>query len=514
LGWWFLLSLVFLAPRHCEADALGCEFLPLNHWSYNAFERFEALGLLTLPSERPYTRHEGIAFVLEIKRRFSESPIALSERDRFNLERLEREFEDALSRTDPQNRYDSPVLFLRDPPLFLEGDADMTLSVEKALFDENKNVFSIADPSLKLHFSQRATYEVQYHLTFGPERGNRARNQKPSPRERSFKGLTSLFERSYVIVQFDKFTVFFGREYTDWGPSCRNNLLVSHTGGSLDQIGARMSICGLRLSFFQAILSSERRRYLAGHRLEARIGRLLLGVSETALYAGRDFDLIYALPFSSFYANQFNEGGDDNILWTLDAKYAVGKGVVAYGSLLIDDFQFERGDRTPDKLAFDVGGTFVLSHPFPATLRLRYRFIDIYTYTHRDSITAHIAGSGSLQEGESLIAGAPGPDSDEWMARLSIYPRSDVVFEFRFLATRLGEGNDLRPFERPLDPFPHFPLGIVERTVEIGASLVLELEGNSRVSLGFSRAFVDNVDHLSDQDTNSTAFRIAATWDL
>lgn len=469
---------------------------------------------MELPSIKPISRDQAIEFTGEIQNRMAESGWTLSKRDRFNLDRLMEEFASDASRGDPKQRYDPPVLYESDSPLSIEGDADIGVSFENAFFSEDNNVFATSHPSLKLHLGDRAAYEVRYRLIFGPERGSRARDSKPSPREKSFKGLTSLFERSYVNIHFSHADVVAGREYIEWGPSPINNLHVSHTGGSFDQIGACLRFRNLRLHVFHALLSPAANRYLTGHRLEARFGKLLFGVSETVLYAEKGFDPIYALPLSSFYSNQFNERGDDNVLWALDAKISVIRNFLLYGSLLIDDFQFERGEGTPDKLAFDVGTMLTSSHPIAFDLHARYRRVDLYTYTHRDSLNAHIAGGGELEQGDPLIAGAPGPDSDEWTVGLNTYPRADMTAAVHFVMVRRGEGDDFRKWKWPMDPSPPFPLGVIERTIHIGASLTWELTGNSRISAMFSRAFVENQDHISGQDDNSSAFRIAGTLDL
>jgi hypothetical protein len=55
---------------------------------------------------------------------------------------------------------------------------------------------------------------------------------------------------------------------------------------------------------------------------------------------------------------------------------------------------------------------------------------------------------------------------------------------------------------------------VVERTIRVGASLTWELTGNSRLSVAFSRAFVENEDHISGRDDNSSEFRAAGSLDL
>ena len=129
----------------------------------------------------------------------------------------------------------------------------------------------------------------------------------------------------------------------------------------------------------------------------------MFGLNESVVYSGRPLDPIYFFPFSSFYANQFNErSNEDNVMWSVDTKVNFKRKVTLYGSLLIDDAQFEGDGENPNKFAFDIGGRFALSTPFAATVHTRYRFVDIYTYTHEDSSSVYVSGEGELDAGGSL----------------------------------------------------------------------------------------------------------------
>lgn len=511
-------SLLMLAVLFATAAAgiagPGWENLPLNHWSYAALERFEALGLCDLPSERPFSRPQIILFADQIERRLTSGEARLSPRDRYDLDRLRSEFSGAEALVDPAARYDPPLVYRVDSPLRVEGDLDLAFVPTRAPFDDRTELLLKSSPGIKLHLDSRFTYEVGYALVFGPERGDRARDEKPSKREKSFKGLTSLYERAYLQYRSDHLTLRFGREYVDWGPASRGNLLISSGAGSLDQIGATIRFRALQLSVLHAPLSLERERYLAAHRLEVRWKRLLVGISETAVYAGRGFDPIYALPLASFYANQFNEKGDDNILWSIDLKYRPAAGLIVYGSLLIDDFQFERDDNTPDKLGFDIGGSLALSAPVPATLTAWYRYVDIHTYTHRDSITAHVAGDGLPHTGDPLLGGDPGPDSDSWRFQIRLFPLAAMPVTLGIEGTRRGEGNDFRKFTAGMDPFPPFPSGTVETTLGIDVRVKWELDGGSGLE-GFWRwQTVDNRDHIAGAGNDDTSFFLSLLWDL
>ena len=508
-----IIATLFLCalPQATRAD-VGQEFIALDHWCYDVLDRFEALGMCEVPADLPLTRRELIGLTDAITDGSFDR--RLPQRDRYNLNRLQKEFVEFAARRDPQARYDNPVIYLKDNQVVLEGDLDLTPSLRNEFLSENDDMFLEGRPSLRLHWGNKVTYDLRYRLELGPERDDRVRDSKPSARERSWRGITSLYERGYLIAAFDNLHVYFGREYVDWGPADWGNLIVPGDAISLDQIGARITIKHLRFSFFHAQLSPGSARYLVGHRLEARLGPATVGFTEGVLYAGRGMDALYALPLASFYQNQFSERDDDNVLWSVDTKVRVVDGLVLYGSLLVDDFQYEGDGTSPDKLAFDVGGRWAATWPAPLTARGKYRFVDIYTYTHGDSATAWVSGDGLLTEGNLLLGGQPGPDSEGWRFELEGYPRYNVVVTGVAFRQRKGEGNDFRR-HRPGDlPNPRFPLGVVEQTTGFGVQARYEFGRNSSVIANYTRASVDNIAHINGDNVDTNAYRVSIRWDF
>jgi hypothetical protein len=496
------------------ALGVGREFIALDHWAYRALDRFEALGLCDVPTDAPFTRTEFIALVSEIKERSFDR--RLPARDRYELERLEKEFTEFESVRNPQARYDPPTFFLEERPVLFELDLDLVGDMREEFRSEFGTEYYLASsPEFRLHFSDHATYDGRYRLVMGPEHGDRARDQKPSRREKSFKGLTSLYERSYVILGWDRIHVFYGREYVDWGPSDGGNLITPGTNISLDQLGWRLKLKWFRLSMFNAQLSPVSQRHMAGHRLEMRFSRVNIGLSETVVYAGKEWDPIYAFPLSSFYANQFNERTNaDNIYWSADLKYSLLDAVTLYGSLLIDDYQFERDGANPDKMAFDIGGRAALQFPVATTIRARYRLVDIHTYTHDDSLAVYVSGEGLLEEGDDLLGGQPGPDAVTWRIEADFFPMANLIATGLVFSERTGEGNDMRPYQ-PGDPIdPALPSGIVQRTIGWGLKARWELPRNSWVEGAFFRGKVSNIDHVSGESDTSNAFRLAVRVDF
>lgn len=510
----FLIVVTSLLLSVAAAAApIGQEFLPPEHWAYRALERFEALGLVRLPSHRPFTRPDVVRYVEALKARVGNGE-ELSPRDRFEMERLDTEFFDNGVRNNPRIRRDRPLLYAVEEPFHVEGDLDLSLIPKVDAFDSRWEFFVAGNPELRLHLREWLTYEVRYRVIMGPEHGDRARNEKPSPREKSFKGLTSLYERAYITGSYKSVTLFWGRDYADWGPVEFGNLILAETAGSLDKFGGRLRFKNMTLLSTHANMSAEIQRRFSGHRLEVRFGDLLFGVDETVVYSGRGFDPVYLLPLSSFYSNQFNERSDDNIIWSFDAKYDVLPGLQLYGGLLIDDFQFERDGLNPDKIAFDAGARVVLRRPIPVTMRAQYRYADIYTYSHRDSTRNHVTGSGDPDDGESPLGAPEGPDADRFTLEVDVYPRHDLTARFRLESGRRGEGNDFLNFETGMDPFPPFPSGTVEKTLAVGGSLLWDLPRNSSAEVTAMGVRVENMDHVLNKPEWSPAVQVRLTWDI
>jgi hypothetical protein len=509
-----VLALSCINPSQSFSYSLGKEFIPPEDWTYPALKRFEALGLVRLPSEILYTRQDVIGYVEQIQTNLRETGAPLSARDRFDLERLQQEYSSIEAQENPRSRFDPPVLYGKDSPFFLEGDVALSLIPSKPLLDPQWAFFVTGDPTLRLHLRNWVTAEFRYLLTLGPERGDRVDRRKPSPREKSWHGVTSLYERAYIVYEWERRAIlFWGRDYADWGPSEVGNLIVSDTAGSLDKFGGRLWFKNLLFSFLNATLSAEADRRLAAHRLEMRFGPAVIGLSEGVVYAGRGFDPIYMLPLSSFYANEFNEQGDDNVVWELDLKYGVVGGLMLYGSFFIDDFQFDRSEAFPDKLAFDVGGRAALVHPFATTLRFQYRFADIYTYTHDDTATYWLTGEADPSLDPPL--GAPqGPDSDTGLLDIAVYPIPSLTTILSFSFKRVGEGNDYRMFQPGDDPTPKFPSGVVEKTFGLGLGFEWALKRNSSIGANVVQARVENIGHQPDKDDWTTSVFIHLTWNL
>jgi hypothetical protein len=436
----------------------------------------------------------------------------LSPRDRYQIDRLYGEY----APVPGLGRYYDRVWRAGDDDLIVEADFDLSPYVEEAPGHDEVEAYIGSDPELRLHKGGRFTWDVRYRLLFGPEHGDRVRGQKPSRREKSFKGLTALLDRSYLLFNLASVELLVGRDYVDWGPSADGGLIVPGERHSIDQLGARVFFKMFRFDAFFGQLYPDPERYLIGHRLEATFGRTVVGFSETVTYGGRGPDWLYLLPLSSYYASQYNERTNaDNILWALDAKSSLFDRLTLSGSLLIDDFQYERDDGYADKLAGEVGFRFVPARPLGLALAGSYRRANTYTYSHDDSLSVYVSGAGEIDGGDVLLGGAPGGDADRWRLDAEVFPRPNLAVAVGAFGQRLGEGNPIRAFEPGRDdPTPPFPSGVVEETLgfEIGARW--ELDGNRWIEAAYARASVDNRAHVAGDDDTTDAFRVEIHWDI
>lgn len=506
-----LLFVLLFAGKVPEADGQGTENVPLRHWAYEALERFESLGLLWLSHDRPYSRRQMAEYVASIRANSNESA-GLGERDRFQLGRLEEEF----LHDSPPDRYDRPVLFASDEKNWAAFDLFGGPFVQQVPNDAKVDPFLFLELSLLVQWGDNFAFDALYDLVYGPERGDRAHKGKPFPRTQSWHGLVSEFQRGYLRWQGGNVDLVLGREEVDWGPSNRQNLLLSRKAKSLDQVQFSLSLAGFNLNLLQGRLAAGEERWVAAHRLDYTFGRwLVLGLSESVVYEGRFLDPAYIFPFSWFYANQWNERADDNILWSFDAKLKAFPGTLLYGELLIDDLQFE-DDPAPDKLGYTLGARAALARGFwTPELQLEYTRIDIYTYSHKDSlVTRYLTGDGDPEAGNTLIGNDLGPDADRWRIELGVFPAGPLRLGLQSVWERRGEGNDLTPWERGLPIDPPFPSGSVEKTWLGEFSARCDVGGGGRFAMRAGLLDRVNREGVDGDDSSDGFFRVDLFWDF
>jgi hypothetical protein len=252
----------------------------------------------------------------------------------------------------------------------------------------------------------------------------------------------------------------------------------------------RFELGRFALSAFQAILDAASQRHLAGHRLTVALPRgIFLGLSETVLYK-RNLDFKYLVPLSIFYAQQYSEGTNaDNVLWALDLKVPVRRGLSICGELLVDDLQYERDEAAgPDRLgAYVTADALFMAGGREIEASCGYFYVDVYTYAHGDG-TQYIAGDGNLTMNRMLGLTYRGPDSDRWFAKATVGMSARSSLSVECGRSRYGGSGSLlhylRDWQPGMDNNPHFPSRPVMNVAYVIPSLRYDLNSGSYVSAG------------------------------
>jgi hypothetical protein len=250
-------------------------------------------------------------------------------------------------------------------------------------------------------------------------------------------------------------------------------MLVSDAGLSMDALQMRLHFGRFLLASAAGLLSGSLDRNYAAHRLEMRMGPVRLGAQESVVYVSSHFEPTYLFPIGFYYGNQFNERGDDNVLLGADLQWATPWGIVD-GDLLVDDFIYD-GDPAPQKIGWRAGARrAVCLGGQDLDIRFGYERLNRWTFTHRHAVSAYVAGSGDLANGDPFLGNPLGPDADRWSWEVAWVPR--VAWRAWLLQerTRRGDGNRDPSAWVPGTPYDlPFPSGTVQSALrsEAGASL-------------------------------------------
>ena len=186
------------------------------------------------------------------------------------------------------------------------------------------------------------------------------------------------------------------------------------------------------------IVASGNTRYLAVHRLDVRpLDGLALAFTEMVVYGRRGVELAYLNPAYPFRTAEHALHDRDNSLFALDATARLRRGVEAYGTVLVDDFNFGLIGRRAYSNKWAVQGGVVATHG-DALGWIGYTRVEPFTYTHR------FYAGGSYYNAythHGLALGHPlGPNADEWEAGLRFWAPARVTAEVRARYRRRGEG--------------------------------------------------------------------------
>ena len=300
------------------------------------------------------------------------------------------------------------------------------------------------------------------------------------PRDIRRLGLNSgEVDMSVIGYRNDFLTVEIARDRQNWGSGYVDNLALSAHSAAYDYGLLEFHFKRVKARYFHGFLESmwndgNYNRYITGRGLEYSNGtNLVVGVSEVVIYSGKDrpLDVAYLNPISTHLDVELNnrmnrvdaEYDGANAIWQLSVDWLALRKLRVSGSLVIDEFQFDRADLEqgrPHSLAYQLRvaySTFTVKTAL--TVFTKFTSVGTYTFRHSDGYNNFV--SRGLPLGTEI-----GSDADAWIIGIrGVFPFK-VISEVQFGTKRSGQGNILDDTYGSYEQFTEvpFPSGVVDNT--------------------------------------------------
>ena len=285
---------------------------------------------------------------------------------------------------------------------------------------------------------------------------------KSSGRMRHWKGnLEGEFSRAGINLFTKNTQVIIGRDFIRWGVGEEHFPILSGETPSFDMIyfnwtGRKY----INFAFFTSVLepvfedSVAYNRYISGHKIKFSNSKFSLYFTESVLYGGEDRQIepYYLNPFMIYYATQWNNNYDDNVLWDIELCYNLKTLDKVYGGLFIDDFQYNKTDYESPKLAF-LGG---FRKGFGASyLSFEYAMSYDWVYNHRIFWNRYI-------HYDKVIGDNNGPDFD--MISLKYVSMTRIGhYTIKLFTRKKGDNSPWFKYHKGEKINKYFLTGVVEK---------------------------------------------------
>lgn len=356
---------------------------------------------------------------------------------------------------------------------------------------------------------------------------------------KKWRGLAGDIQSAALYYHRSHFKFTLGRQRVWWGPQ-PINLILSATGEPLDMVAAEYARGRLHFNFIFARLDGSRpdsldrirypdydyesdNRYLVGHRLDLRLHRgLRLGLFETSVFGGvgRPPELYYLNPLQFFHAAQLNENVNDNTFLGADLTWLPGWNLMAWGQLLIDDFQIDDqvpGDQEPNEIGLMVGlQRAARIGSWQPDIKLEYTRITNRTYHQTHPRNRYLYRNEPL--GHPL-----GMDADSLALAVSFRPSRYHSLSVEAAHSRHGEGSLFGPWEEPWlagdeEYSESFPTGTVQKGLHIAfrvrGYLPMTTYTRHHLHISLEAGWADHTNryHVVDQGEAGTWLKCSISW--
>jgi hypothetical protein len=258
--------------------------------------------------------------------------------------------------------------------------------------------------------------------------------------------VNSYLDRAYLKLDGSLGRLTIGHSWLRWGPGVTGGVGLSDGSRAFDFVEARTALLPtLQLEWFVASLDPVAETYLAGHRLEARVGRDLdVSVAELARFDGSSEAPLYLVPLipysliekriiksSTLARDSLQRLFKNNVMWTADATWRVNAGARVYGELAVDDVSFS-SEKRPVAIAW-LAGVETRRVAGADAVSARLELARVYSTTY-SSYHAHDFAFAGMPTGYPL-----GPDARQLYARLAWDRGADWAFTLEGTLADKGE---------------------------------------------------------------------------
>ena len=545
IGWTIFCAFLFWSGPLWGFSKDASSNVPLDHWSYDFIDRFEAKGVLKNVGNgiKPFSRMEMAGALARIVRWGNEGG-ELSRVERGELGELKREFREELLALGVESGYIAGKNFLSR---FVNGENLFFWEQDRSnlyfdLLFRQRGIFNSGDSNRKTEKIYQTTLGFEIRGNLGGTLGFRTRIRDTREQgTRRYFTRDDVFERrlefvtlrddftdfreadAYFVFSFPWFDVEIGKDSAIWGPGFRENLALSDNVPSFDMVRLRAQYGRFKLVSIAGFLRSndpdstrsyvvggfsrniDKRKYLAAHRIEIAVyPGVDVGFHEVVIYGDRGLEPTYLNPFMLYWVAETYLGDRDNTTMGLDVDVNLIRGVKLYGALFIDDLKkFKLGKGAiSNKLALQ-GGLF-WNDPFglrDTDLRFEYARLEPWVYTHKFPIN-------TFMHFGSILGHQLGPNGDDVFFRAEHRFSKDVSLAVSLQRERQGEnvisddgkvirnvGGDVEVGIKRSDNVAtkRFLDGVVEKRTRLGFEGSYEVIRDLYLFSSYRRTFSDNV---------------------
>jgi len=494
--------------------------VPLDHWSYQFIERFQAKGMLKdyLSSTKPYSRDEMAKMILHIIKQVENNSLSLSKTEKSQLEELKTEFSQELGELGFSG--------LNKRKYLLDWSGNGKRFITQAGYTQ--------DVTIKRGTEDHRIYkstgqvilqgELQGLVFYSDVRSSYENSNEPRPIWQPFftRYPWEALSDSYLIFKLPWANVQMGKDAILWGPGYHGVVGLAGVNPTFDIVKLPIEVWKLK---FTSILGSTRDniskqyskvynrnditdKYISAHRFELK---LFSGVSiawqEAFIYADK-LHLELINPIMPYQMAEDYLGDIGNNTMEVDADVCLIPNTKIYSALFLDDFHPGKNPFTYAGFRWAALSGLLIADPFgidDTDFRTEYARVEPWVYPHKGIST-------SYKNFNTPLGHWIGPNADDLFFELDHSFSKDFQATLSYDRIRKGEiGGSLYDYNgNALNGVKHFLGGIVEKTKTLMLTLTYRFTLDSKVDVSYSHIQIDN--KQNEEAKLPSIFSIKQPW--